>query len=75
MKDEAAGEIPVAFVVRSNGSKITEDEIKQYISKQVLISFLLFNFLFIEHLQYMMIYNMNANYGDHILLLTNILAY
>ncbi|CAL9149228.1 4-coumarate--CoA ligase 1-like [Musa acuminata AAA Group] len=36
MKDEAAGEVPVAFVVRSNGSKISEDEIKQYISKQVV---------------------------------------
>ncbi|KAE8700139.1 4-coumarate--CoA ligase 1 [Hibiscus syriacus] len=36
MKDEAAGEIPVAFVVRSNGSKIIEDEIKQFISKQVV---------------------------------------
>ncbi|XP_009334566.2 4-coumarate--CoA ligase 2 [Pyrus x bretschneideri] len=36
MKDEAAGEIPVAFVVRSNGSKISEDDIKQYISKQVV---------------------------------------
>ena len=35
MKDEAAGEVPVAFVVRSNGSKITEEDIKQYISKQV----------------------------------------
>lgn len=35
LKDEAAGELPVAFIVRSNGSKITEDEIKQYISKQV----------------------------------------
>lgn len=35
MKDEAAGEIPVAFVVRSNGSKISEEDIKQYISKQV----------------------------------------
>jgi 4-coumarate--CoA ligase len=39
MKDEAAGEVPIAFVVRANGSKITEDEIKQYISKQVLINF------------------------------------
>ncbi|RZS03916.1 hypothetical protein BHM03_00034162 [Ensete ventricosum] len=38
MKDEAAGEVPVAFVVRSNGSKISEDEIKQYISKQVKFS-------------------------------------
>ncbi|KAF8035462.1 hypothetical protein BT93_C1477 [Corymbia citriodora subsp. variegata] len=36
MKDDAAGEVPVAFVVKSNGSVITEDEIKQYISKQVV---------------------------------------
>ncbi|THU61460.1 hypothetical protein C4D60_Mb07t23510 [Musa balbisiana] len=36
MKDEAAGEVPVAFVVRSNGSEITEDEIKQHVSKQVV---------------------------------------
>ncbi|PRQ37448.1 putative acid--thiol ligase [Rosa chinensis] len=36
MKDEAAGEVPIAFVVRSNGSKISEDDIKQYISKQVV---------------------------------------
>ncbi|EEF29200.1 AMP dependent CoA ligase, putative [Ricinus communis] len=36
MKDEAAGEIPAAFVVRSNGSKITEDDVQQYISKQVI---------------------------------------
>ncbi|XP_050218970.1 4-coumarate--CoA ligase 2-like [Mercurialis annua] len=36
MKDEAAGEIPVAFVVRSNGSNITEDDVQQYISKQVI---------------------------------------
>ncbi|KAG7023393.1 4-coumarate--CoA ligase [Cucurbita argyrosperma subsp. argyrosperma] len=35
MKDEVAGEVPVAFIVRSDGSNITEDEIKQYISKQV----------------------------------------
>lgn len=37
MKDEVAGEVPVAFVVRANGSNISEDEIKQYISKQVNI--------------------------------------
>ncbi|KAG1326927.1 4-coumarate--CoA ligase 2 [Cocos nucifera] len=36
MKDELAGEVPVAFVVPKDGSKITEDEIKQYISKQVV---------------------------------------
>lgn len=36
MKDETAGEVPVAFVVRSSGSKIVEDEIREYISKQVV---------------------------------------
>lgn len=36
MKDEVAGEVPVAFVVKSNGFKVTEDEIKEYISKQVI---------------------------------------
>ncbi|KAI3929065.1 hypothetical protein MKW92_016885 [Papaver armeniacum] len=36
MKDEAAGEVPVAFVIRSNGSQITEQEIKKYISDQVV---------------------------------------
>ena len=35
MKDELAGEVPVAFVVRCNGSQVTEEEIKQYVSKQV----------------------------------------
>ncbi|XP_057545522.1 4-coumarate--CoA ligase 1-like isoform X1 [Amaranthus tricolor] len=36
MQDETAGEVPVAFVVRSNGSQITEDDVKQYVSKQVV---------------------------------------
>ncbi|KAJ4958114.1 hypothetical protein NE237_025225 [Protea cynaroides] len=36
MKDDLAGEVPVAFVVKSNGYEITEDEIKKYISKQVV---------------------------------------
>ncbi|KAB1226399.1 Tetraketide alpha-pyrone reductase 1 [Morella rubra] len=34
MQDEAAGEVPVAFVVKSNGSKISEEDIKQYISSR-----------------------------------------
>ncbi|KAF9686303.1 hypothetical protein SADUNF_Sadunf03G0144800 [Salix dunnii] len=36
MKDEKAGEIPVAFVMKSENSQITEEEIMQYISKQVI---------------------------------------
>ncbi|EXC27895.1 hypothetical protein L484_009218 [Morus notabilis] len=36
MKNEAAGEVPVAFVVKSGASDINEEDIKQYISKQVV---------------------------------------
>ncbi|KAF3792153.1 4-coumarate--CoA ligase 1 [Nymphaea thermarum] len=36
MKDDAAGEIPVAFVVKSNGSDITEDDIKKFVAQQVV---------------------------------------
>jgi 4-coumarate--CoA ligase len=35
MKDDASGEIPVAFIVAS-AADITEDEIKQYVAKQVV---------------------------------------
>ena len=47
MKDEVAGELPVAFVVRSNGSKISEDDIKHFISQQVLVTLYLSFNLFI----------------------------
>ncbi|ESQ30298.1 hypothetical protein EUTSA_v10011357mg [Eutrema salsugineum] len=35
MKEEAAGEVPVAFVVKSKDSKLSEDDVKQFVSKQV----------------------------------------
>ncbi|XP_020592128.1 4-coumarate--CoA ligase 1-like [Phalaenopsis equestris] len=36
MKDEAAGEVPVAFIVRAKGSDISEDDAKRYVAKQVV---------------------------------------
>ncbi|CAN8270344.1 unnamed protein product [Cochlearia groenlandica] len=36
MKDEVADEVPVAFVVRSEGSKLNEDDVKSYVNKQVV---------------------------------------
>ncbi|XP_047350462.1 4-coumarate--CoA ligase 1-like [Vespa velutina] len=35
LPDEEAGELPLAFVVRQNRSKITEDEIIKYVNEQV----------------------------------------
>ncbi|KAJ9185608.1 hypothetical protein P3X46_005219 [Hevea brasiliensis] len=35
-KDEVAGEVPVAFVVPSNGFELTEEAVKEYIAKQVV---------------------------------------
>ncbi|XP_013624266.1 PREDICTED: 4-coumarate--CoA ligase 4-like [Brassica oleracea var. oleracea] len=36
MQDEVAGEVPVAFVVSSEGSQVTEDDVTSYICKQVV---------------------------------------
>ncbi|KAI3820619.1 hypothetical protein L1987_08167 [Smallanthus sonchifolius] len=36
MVDEGAGEVPVAFVVKSNGSTVTEADVKLFVSKQVV---------------------------------------
>ena len=36
MQDELAGEVPVAFVVRTEGSEISENEIKQFVAKEVI---------------------------------------
>nr|ASU91351.1 4 coumarate CoA ligase [Indosasa hispida] len=36
MKDDLAGEVPVAFIVQTVGSEITEDEIKQFVAKEVV---------------------------------------
>nr|A0A2H5AIX5.1 RecName: Full=4-coumarate-CoA ligase 1 [Narcissus pseudonarcissus]AUG71938.1 4-coumarate-CoA ligase 1 [Narcissus pseudonarcissus] len=48
IKDDSCGELPVAFIVRSNGSEITEDEIKKYISKQVVFYKRIHRVFFIE---------------------------
>ncbi|XP_031478629.1 4-coumarate--CoA ligase 1-like [Nymphaea colorata] len=36
MEDELAGEIPVAFVVKSHGSDVFEDDLKAFVAKQVV---------------------------------------
>ncbi|XP_054815329.1 4-coumarate--CoA ligase 2-like isoform X2 [Prosopis cineraria] len=35
-KDEVAGEVPVAFIVRSNGFDLTEEAVKEFIAKRVV---------------------------------------
>ncbi|WOH09982.1 hypothetical protein DCAR_0729443 [Daucus carota subsp. sativus] len=48
MIDEKAGEVPVAFVVQSNGSTTTEDEVKQFISKQVVFYKRIYRVFFVD---------------------------
>ncbi|KAK1363941.1 4-coumarate--CoA ligase [Heracleum sosnowskyi] len=48
MIDKKAGEVPVAFVVRSNGSSTTEDEVKQFISKQVVFYKRVYRVFFVD---------------------------
>ncbi|KAJ0250371.1 4-coumarate--CoA ligase 2 [Hirschfeldia incana] len=36
MKEEAAGEVPVAFIVKSKDSELSEDEVKKFVAKQVV---------------------------------------
>ncbi|KAJ0013328.1 hypothetical protein Pint_21070 [Pistacia integerrima] len=35
-KDEVAGEVPVAFVVRTKGLELTEEAVKEYVANQVV---------------------------------------
>ncbi|KAG2584245.1 probable 4-coumarate--CoA ligase 5 [Panicum virgatum] len=48
MMDDSCGEIPVAFVVACGGSDITEDEVKQYVAKQVVFYKRLHKIFFVE---------------------------
>ncbi|KAG0563665.1 hypothetical protein KC19_8G049200 [Ceratodon purpureus] len=47
-KDDAAGEVPVAFVVRAALSTISEEDVKDYIAKQVVFYKKLHNVYFID---------------------------
>eukprot|EP00249_Psilotum_nudum_P013693 c24460_g3_i1 orf=611-2299(+) len=47
-KDEAAGEVPVAFVVKAEGRHVSEDEVKQFVAKQVVFYKKLHQVIFVE---------------------------
>ncbi|CAL1354894.1 unnamed protein product [Linum trigynum] len=50
LPDERAGQVPIAFVVRQNGSTISELQVKEYIAKQVAPYKRLHRVLFTESL-------------------------
>ncbi|GMH18467.1 hypothetical protein Nepgr_020308 [Nepenthes gracilis] len=47
-KDEVAGEVPVAFVVRSSGFELTEEAVKEFIAKQVVFYKKLYKVYFVH---------------------------
>lgn len=49
-QDDAAGEVPVAFVVRSqlNGLDLTEERVKEFIAKQVVFYKKLYKVYFVS---------------------------
>jgi hypothetical protein len=42
------GEIPVAFVAKAKGSELSEDDVKQFVAKEVIFIFLLAPFEFMH---------------------------
>ncbi|XP_051150976.1 4-coumarate--CoA ligase CCL1-like [Andrographis paniculata] len=50
MKDESAGEVPVAFVVRADGCNVSEHEIIRFIADQVAPYKRIHRVVFIEHI-------------------------
>uniref|UniRef100_A0AAU8GBB4 4-coumarate--CoA ligase n=1 Tax=Sparganium stoloniferum TaxID=203643 RepID=A0AAU8GBB4_SPAST len=48
MKDEVAGEVPVAFIVRTKDAEISEDEIKQFVSKEVVFYKRIYKVFFVD---------------------------
>lgn len=49
-KDEAAGEVPVAFVVPTDGAVLSEEELKDYVAKQVVFYKKLHRVIFVDHI-------------------------
>lgn len=49
-KNEAAGEVPVAFIVPVEGADLREDEVKEFVSKQVVFYKKLHKVIFVNHI-------------------------